>query len=316
MYFLITIDTEGDDIWSSPKSITTENSRYLPRFQQLCEKFGFRPTYLTNYEMAVCPVYQEFAKDYLARDVAELGMHLHAWNSPPECDLTGDDYSHKPYLVEYPLSVMNDKIQYMTDILEQTFGIKVVSHRAGRWAFNGAYAAILERLGYKVDCSVTPGVNWSSHKGDPGQNGGTDYRNFPAGPYYLDLNNIGQQGSSKILELPMTIYPRYSLPVAKVRRAINKIKGKERAEAVNWMRPNGKNLELMKKVALQAKRQAAPYIEFMLHSSEFMPGGSPTFQTEAAIDKLYEDMEALFEFCSSFSQGATLAEFASHYEKR
>ena len=30
--FLITIDTEGDAIWSRPKHIQTRNAAYLPRF--------------------------------------------------------------------------------------------------------------------------------------------------------------------------------------------------------------------------------------------------------------------------------------------
>lgn len=76
--FLITIDTEGDNLWQKHDSITTENARYLPRFQQLCEKYGFKPVWLTNYEMAIDPVYIEFAKDAIARGTAEIGMHLHA----------------------------------------------------------------------------------------------------------------------------------------------------------------------------------------------------------------------------------------------
>ena len=86
--FLITIDTEGDNLWQKHDSITTENARYLPRFQQLCEKYGFKPVYLTNYEMAIDPFYIEFARDVIARGTAEVGMHLHAWNSPPTEPLT------------------------------------------------------------------------------------------------------------------------------------------------------------------------------------------------------------------------------------
>ena len=33
-----TIDTEGDNLWSRPRTITTCNSRYLPRFQALCKR--------------------------------------------------------------------------------------------------------------------------------------------------------------------------------------------------------------------------------------------------------------------------------------
>ncbi len=59
---LITIDTEGDNQWGRPRSITTKNARFLPRFQELCSRHGLKPTYLTNYEMAVCPDFISFAR--------------------------------------------------------------------------------------------------------------------------------------------------------------------------------------------------------------------------------------------------------------
>jgi hypothetical protein len=34
--FIITIDTEGDNLWACPRHITTRNAAYLPRFQSLC----------------------------------------------------------------------------------------------------------------------------------------------------------------------------------------------------------------------------------------------------------------------------------------
>lgn len=158
--FIITIDTEGDNLWQNHDRIMTENSRFLPRFQQLCEKYAFKPTWLTNYEMAVDPAYVEFARDVIARDSGEIGMHLHAWNSPPLYDLTGDDWRHKPYLIEYPQDNIREKVIYMTRLLEDSLQVKMRSHRAGRWAFNAFYARLLIEQGYQVDCSVTPRVNW------------------------------------------------------------------------------------------------------------------------------------------------------------
>lgn len=64
--FIITIDTEGDNLWQNHRMIKTENARYLARFQALCERFGFKPVWLTNYEMAVEPVFIEFAKEVIA----------------------------------------------------------------------------------------------------------------------------------------------------------------------------------------------------------------------------------------------------------
>ena len=42
--FLVTIDTEGDDLWSRPREIGTRNAAFLPRFQALCEAHGLKPT--------------------------------------------------------------------------------------------------------------------------------------------------------------------------------------------------------------------------------------------------------------------------------
>jgi hypothetical protein len=165
--FLITIDTEGDNLWQKNDSITTENAKYLPRFQAVCEKYGFKPVYLTNYEMAIDPFFIEFGQDVIARGTAEIGMHLHAWNSPPETPLTDNDWRYKPYLIEYSDALMREKVDFMTKLLQDTFQTKMRSHRAGRWAFDERYARLLIEYGYEVDCSVTPKVNWKTAKGAP-----------------------------------------------------------------------------------------------------------------------------------------------------
>ena len=58
------------------------------------------------------------------------------------------------------------------------------------------------------------------------------------------------------------------------------------------------------------------YAQFMLHSSELMPGGSPTFPAARDIESLYEDMVCLFEQVKPFCLGGTLSEFAAEFEKR
>ncbi len=84
---------------------------------------------------------------------------------PPTEPLTADDWRHKPYLIEYSDAMMREKVDYMTRLLEDTFQTKMVSHRAGRWAFDERYARLLVEYGYQVDCSVTPRVNWKTAKG-------------------------------------------------------------------------------------------------------------------------------------------------------
>lgn len=318
--FLITIDTEGDDLWARPREITTRNAGYLPRFQALCERFGFKPVYLTNYEMAMSDAFVEFGRDVLDRSAGEIGMHLHAWNSPPLHPLTDDDFHHQPYLIEYPEPVMREKIATLTRLLEDRFGRKMISHRAGRWAFDGRYAALLIEQGYRVDCSVTPGTNWRAIAGDPAGDGGSDYTGFPDQPYLIDPADISLPASSgTLLEVPMTVRASrlyrsapwaYRIPL--LRRYANRA-----SLGLGWLcpiqptirAPLDRHLEAMRDVARNAGAEGAGFLEFMLHSSELMPGGSPHFRTALDIERLYESLENLFEALSSWCRGATLQEF-------
>ncbi|KAJ9431299.1 hypothetical protein SAMN05518863_11256 [Candidatus Pantoea symbiotica] len=309
--FLITLDTEGDNLWRNRSGkVTTRNVQFLPRFQSLCEKYNFKPTWLTNYEMASDPAYVEFGRDLLARGQGEIGMHLHAWYSPPEYALTDDDWRYQPYLIEFPENILRDKVAYMTDLLESAFQQKMTSHRAGRWAFDEVYARALIDNGYLVDCSVTPRVDWRNSSGAPQGKGGTDYSLFPDHAYYLDINDISRAGDSPLLELPMSIQYRYGAFTNQLKKVWNDVRGKKRGPSVNWLRPVGGNVEQMKQVAEQTLSQGNDYVEFMLHSSEFMPDGSPTFKNEADIERLYDDLEQLFSWLQSRTQGMTLTEYA------
>src|SRR5258708_27871619 len=140
--------------------------------------------------MALSDVFVEFARDVVARGAGEVGMHLHAWNSPPLIPLTSDDFWFCPYLIEYPEAVMKEKIRTLTRLLEDRFDQEMISHRAGRWAFDARYAAILLDEGYGVDCSVTPGVDWRGQPGDPRVHGGSDDTGFPDRPSLLSPSYI------------------------------------------------------------------------------------------------------------------------------
>ena len=319
--FIITIDTEGDNLWSRPKDITTANSRYLGRFQDLCEQFRLRPTWLTNYEMARCPVFREFAHDVLARGVGEIGMHLHAWNSPPLASATPDDHRFQPYLIEYPDDVLQNKVGYLTRLLEDTFQTSIRSHRAGRWAMDSRYAAALLDCGYDIDCSVTPHVSWRHMRGTPQGMGGSDYRNAPESPYVMATDSMIRPGDSGLLEVPMTTRRvNYSRPVAVIANTLHASPwrfpqrvGRKLLPEVRWLRPDGRNLASMMDLVRESTGPCDAHVEFMLHSSELMPGGSPRFPNERAIAKLYGDLEPLFETASATCRGMTLSEFGRHW---
>ena len=142
--FIITIDTEGDNLWGWHEGdvITTENTLYLQRFQDLSSEFGFKPVWLTNYEMISDSRYVDFICKAEEKGEAELGMHLHAWNNPPEYNLPRKN-DGAAYLIEYPYEIMDEKIGVLTELIKKRTGITPISHRAGRWAMNDDYFDLL-----------------------------------------------------------------------------------------------------------------------------------------------------------------------------
>ena len=319
--FLITIDTEEDDAWSRPRVATTRNAEFLERFQRLCEEHGQRPTWLVTHEMIRSKIFRRFAADVLGRATAEVGMHLHAWNSPPLTPLTADDLHAQPYLVEFPTKVMREKVHALTGELEDALGVKMVSHRAGRWAFDERYAEILLETGYEVDCSVTPLTSWRTVKGAPTGRGGSDYTRFPDDAYWLSVDDISREGNSPLLEVPVTVTmlgsgiarraaarlrripPRH----ARASRLGRRIAG--RLAPPLWLRPDGNNGATLLAIARDILARGRRYGEMVLHSSELMPGCSPTFPDERSIEQMYRDLDALLRLAGERFRGMTLSEF-------
>lgn len=302
--FLITVDTEADNQWNSKHDCTTNNVEFLPRFQELVEKYDFKSTWLTTYEMANDDNFVKYFKEKQDNGLCEIGMHLHAWNTPPEYKLESKN-DERPYLIEYPINIMEKKIKNLDNLLIKKFGKKPISHRAGRWAMNNDYFKILAKNGYKIDCSVTPHIDWTNNKGATGI-GGSNYSHYLEQSFEID----------SIVELPMTIRSircfdkkRISSLKKLIRELLFLVNGKKQ-----WIRPdNSFSTKGMEKV-IDICSNNDNYIMFMIHSSELMPGGSPNFKTEEEIEKLYEVIEHIFEYVKKLGYiGKTLSEYYNEY---
>ena len=263
--------------------------------------------------MAVDPRLAEFGRDVLGRGAGEIGMHLHAWNSPPlDVTVSDDDARHATYLIDYPASVLGEKGRFMTGLLEDSFGVKMRSHRAGRWTMDERYARALADCGYTVDCSVTPGLSWRRNAGAPGKAGGSDYRRFPRRPYFVDLDDIARPGDSELLEVPMTTHAAAALAALPDTRLVGSLQDR----LAVWLRPKGTRHDAARWALRRSLARGDEVAMFMLHSSELMPGGSPAFRDAAAIEDLYVELEAVFALAAASCVAMTLAEYRADYDRR
>jgi hypothetical protein len=319
MDLIITIDTEADNQWRRGDTITIENISYIPRFQNLCDRYNFKPTYLCTYEVITSQEFDKILKPYHEISGAEIGAHLHPWTNPPFENSDTNDHSN-PYPSELPIELFHQKMEMLTNSIDSKLGLKPSSYRAGRWGFCASHIPILLSLGYKVDCSVTPLVSWEDTPGR--QTGGPDFRNAPVEPYFLDFEDTCLSGTSQLLEVPVTIL--FTNGLIKNSKYFQKLFLRYRnnfaCKILNrlfklgpqWFRPypymTAKSLKDICRIALQ---QDLPVIEMMFHSSELMPGCSPYNLTSESVERMYDKLEVVFEYLSKEQcKGVTLSEFA------
>lgn len=294
--FIITVDTEGDNLWAwkPGETITTENAKYVDRFQKLCENYSFIPVYLCNYEMIKDSFFCSYVSQKAMEGKCEIGMHLHAWNSPPIIELN-NIFNGRAYITEFSREQMLDKHIFLRDFIIERTGITPTSYRSGRWATNEVLFSVLDEIGIKIDCSVTPGLTLEHCPGMTVK-GGNSYIGYPSKPYKL---------TDSLIEVPMTTKRIKRFEGVSLKNSLgNLIKGKQ-----FWLRPAIHSFEEMVFLINQMEKEGIHYLEFMIHSSELMPGGSPYGKDDESVERIYQRMEDVFKYVSGNYIGISLSDY-------
>ena len=319
MKFIVTIDTEEDD-WTGGRSIgsAVSNVAQVPAFQSLCDRYGIRPTYLLTYPMTQDREAVEIFRALSKQGTCEIGLHCHPWNTPPfEEELTDAN----SMLCNLPAELQLKKIETLDSAIRAQVGAKPVSFRAGRWAYSAQVARHLVSLGYKVDSSVTPYVNWAHQYGP-------DFTDYPVQPYRVQPAHIHRPCSDGVLlEIPATIgLLGWSTPLAtKVWKTMARgnwvhFKGTGMLAALGivqkvWLSPEVVDGATMIKLIEQLRRQGHQCFNMVFHSSSLKAGLTPFVQTSADEARLLQRVEAVFRYIHSEGiQPVTLAEACVDYE--
>lgn len=325
--FLVTIDTEADNEWDLDASRSYVNIQSLPRFQDLCDCYDIRPTYLVTFDVVQDDAGRETLQQMASGGNCEIGAHLHAWSTPPEYELEPGLFRQHPYLHEYPVSIQEQKLDELTASLTRAFQQQPRSYRGGRWSFDGFAAAMLVEAGYIVDTTVTPGVNWQANPGYSPGSGGSNFVGAPPAPYQPNAFNVVRRGEVDLLEVPVSILyhgPLRALagkevgeygglaPVAALcRRALSKA-GLCRAV---WLRPGFSSASELTAICDELVCAGQPVLNLMFHSSELIAGGSPRVRTPLAAKTIWESLQRVFEHLTTRWQAncCTLTEFSASW---
>lgn len=287
------------------------NLEGVPRLHRMCERFGVPPTYLLTFPVANRPGDAPL-DEILTSGRCEVGASLQPWTTPPFDAHEDRLVALSPHLTR--ASMVQGKLEHLTDAIEARFGRRPKAHRAAHGGLNGAGLQALERLGYTVDCSVEPFVD--------ARPVGVDWRQAPEAPYYPDRQRPDARGSSPVMQVPLTIGWNRELPPTLARAVVN-LPSAQRALAnpwfpvadLVWLDPARSSALDMRSLARRTVERGLPVLHLSVRSNELWPGESATCPAAADVDHLLGEVESFLRYAVDELRAVprTLSEFAKAY---
>jgi hypothetical protein len=286
----ISIDTEEDNWDPAVEDVTVRNIGELRRLDEMFGALDVRGTYFVTYQVAADPGAAKILHGIHERGTAEIGAHLHPWNTPP---LLGVE-KRVSMLRDYPPEVQQAKLETLLAALENSIGLRPSSFRAGRFGVGRATIEALIRNEIYVDSSVTPLLTWESQ-------GGPSFIGAPNLPYRLEGGEDvrSHSASGRVVEVPVTVgftrfRPRSWSRIARLfanplARTLHLPGAAYRIGLVQRviLTPETYTAEEMLRVSRRFLAAGAPYLHMYLHSSSLLAGLTPFGETQEQVDGIF-----------------------------
>lgn len=306
MKLVISVDVEEEGLFCGHYPRTppgVANVAELERLAFIPRDFGLPLTLLVTYQVArdpaACLVLAQWRDHYRA----EIGVHLHPWNTPPFLELPDPEPVSSERL---PRGVLRDKFANL--IAQVRAGLKVTprSFRMGRFDAGPQVWSLLPEFGLQVDSSVAPLTLKNP-----------DHRGFlaPADPF--PLWDRAPDGST-VLEVPITMVPVVAGTPGLMARLAAKmpptwgdgLRGLFPCVGAVGVQPAWYPLVSMQLAAHLHRRRGGRVLTLFFHSSELRPGATRLFPTEASVSRFVKKIHTFLTWLVKTGpvQGVTLAD--------
>ena len=295
---VVSVDTEEDNWHPTRAGITTANLRAAPGFQRRMEALGVRPTWFVNHQVLANPRSADVIEGLHRAGTAEIGVHIHPWNTPPLEEALSPANT---MLLNLPPALQRRKIetavQAVTDVCG---GVRPVAFRAGRWGLGPETLAALESLQMRVDSSVTPNLTWEPELGP-------SFVGAPSGVYPISSArgpNVPDPAGT-IMEVPVSVgfnrrpyglWRRASSALeAPVARRLHLRGLASRAGLIRRIILSPETSEATDMVAVGRAMVADGFrmLHVFLHSPSLVPGLTPFARRQADVDRIQDRLEVL-----------------------
>lgn len=285
---IIAIDVEEEGLFCGrypSQDISSTNVAALERLVPLSADLGLPLTLLCTHavlaDARARTVIQRMGRDH----GAEIGAHLHHWNSPPL-----EDTPHaSPSAAKVPADLMAAKIRTLLDLCAGTRGRPATSFRQGRWDLRPELWPLLARAGVTVDSSVHP-LRFPKE--------GPDHFMAPVHPFRVEVER------REILEVPIGVVP-LTLGLGRSVHALATSLGQDFGQGLqrtfpHWgcmsLKPVWHGLTYLKAATRLLVLQGGRVLSLTWHSSEMMAGCSPHLPRQADVDRLLHRIRQFLEW--------------------
>jgi hypothetical protein len=188
------------------------------------------------------------------------------------------------------------------ETIRTNFAVEPISFKSGRFGYNTSVARNLHRLGYKIDTSITPYMDWT-------RDHGPDFTSFSPRPFRFSSDNALQEcATGDLIEVPVTIgflqpdFVRSNYifnavtrgPISKLRLA--GVLGRLRLLNKAWLSPELSDSHTMIKLARAMMRNGYGALNLMFHSPSLKAGLTPFTRTASDEKRLLQHLREFLVF--------------------
>ena len=291
----VVVDTEEEFDWTAPFSrdnVSVTAIAEVGRLQSVLAPYRLKPMYLIDYPVAATPSSAERLAEIAGRSECLIGAHLHPWVNPPYTEKVS---SHTSYACNLGLELETAKIASLRAAIGEHLGCEAACYKAGRYGFGRSTAHILETLGFDVDLSVNPEMDFTS-------DGGPAFDGFIPAP-----SLFGQR--RRLLELPCTTGfigalrsvggPLHRAASARWLEPLRAVGILAKSGALNkvMLSPEGNRLTEMQSLTDMLYATGVRTFSLTMHSPSFKPGCTPYVRTARERDDFVATID---RYCDYF----------------
>lgn len=289
---IVVIDTEEEFDWNAPadRSANTVTAMdYIYRVQDIFDRYGIKPCYVIDYPVASQELGYRALKKIHQDGRCEIGAHLHPWVNPPF------DEEMKPQNT-FPGNLSYDlELQKLTELkatVERVFDFQPTVYKAGRYGVGPNTTEILEKLGFEIDLSLCPPVDYSAAYGP-------DFSRCHAQPFWFGKNE-------RLLEVPVTgafvgwggalMNPLYNLAMQYKKFKLPGIFSRLALVDRLMLSPEGFSSKDHIKLTNFLYKQGVRTFTWSFHSPTVVPGHTSYVQSEAQLEQFLAAFNTYFDY--------------------